>query len=100
MASANGTRTAWAQYRTATTSTPPANDNQSFTNFNVLSTVALRFSTIVANRPTNGCPQLHSPQPNRRLSTSAAYLVEWRITRESSGSKQMDTTTLLVIVLV
>ncbi len=44
MASANGTRTAWAQYRTATTSTQPANDNQSFTNFNVLSTVGLGFS--------------------------------------------------------
>jgi hypothetical protein len=44
MASANGTRTACAQYRTATTSTPPANVNQSFTDFNVSSTFVLRFS--------------------------------------------------------
>src|SRR5512141_1517932 len=43
MASANGTRTACAQYRTATTSTPPANVNQSFTDFNVSSTFVLRF---------------------------------------------------------
>jgi uncharacterized protein (TIGR03435 family) len=43
MASANGTRTACAQYRTATTSTPPANVNQSFTDFNVSSTFRTPF---------------------------------------------------------
>jgi hypothetical protein len=44
MASATGTRTACAQYRTATTSTPPANVTQGFTDFKVSSTFVLRFS--------------------------------------------------------
>ena len=44
MASANGTRTACAQYRTATTSTPPANVTQGFTDFKVSSRVLLRSS--------------------------------------------------------
>ena len=41
-ASANGTRTACAQYRTATTSTPPANVTQGFTDFKVSSRMLLR----------------------------------------------------------
>ena len=45
MASANGTRTACAQYRTATTSTPPANVTQGFTDFKVSSRLLLRCSS-------------------------------------------------------
>jgi hypothetical protein len=46
----DGTRTACAQYRTATTSTPPANVNQSFTDFNVSSTFVLRSSIELQQR--------------------------------------------------
>jgi hypothetical protein len=49
--SLQGTRTACAQYRTATTSTTPANVTQGFTDFQVLSKVLLRCATELPAAP-------------------------------------------------